>query len=110
PAYRAFAREHRIVRPDGSVGWVHARATVEYDDGRPLGLRGIAQDISERKSGAESLRRQAAIHDVRRGFAVAANESASLDSALRICVRTLCEHAGWQVGHAYVVGGDEIVS
>ena len=49
-AERSFEREYRIVRRGGDIGWIYARASVEVDDaGEVIGLRGIAQDISERK-------------------------------------------------------------
>ncbi len=45
--YRA---DHRIVRPDGEVRWVHEEAQTETDGaGRPLRLQGTVQDITERK-------------------------------------------------------------
>ena len=41
--------DHRIVRPDGSVRWVHERADVLPDAfGRPARMVGIVQDITER--------------------------------------------------------------
>ena len=42
-------QEFRVLRRDGSVRWVYARAAiVEGSSGEPLGLRGIYQDITER--------------------------------------------------------------
>ena len=42
--------EHRIVRPDGQVRWVHARASVLRDgDGRGLRMIGTSQDVTETK-------------------------------------------------------------
>ena len=49
--------EHRIVRPDGSVRWVHERADVERDpSGRPLRLIGTVQDVTESRLLGEQLR------------------------------------------------------
>lgn len=43
--------EHRIVRPDGEVRWVHERATVVRDqDGEPRFTTGTVQDITRRKT------------------------------------------------------------
>jgi len=54
-----FALEYRTVRPGGAVRWVYERATTELaEDGRPVGLRGICQDVTDRREAAESLRRQ----------------------------------------------------
>ena len=49
--------DHRIVRPDGQIRWVHEEALTEYDaEGRPLRLTGTVQDITERKLVEEALR------------------------------------------------------
>lgn len=43
--------EYRIVRPDGSVRWIHDRAFPIRDaSGRVYRIAGIAEDITERKS------------------------------------------------------------
>jgi PAS domain S-box-containing protein len=34
--------------------------------------------------------------------AIAANESTSLDDALRKCLAAVCQHTGWQAGHAFL--------
>jgi PAS domain S-box-containing protein len=53
-----FSHDHRIVRPDGGVRWVHAEGQVIVDDaGRPLRMVGIGQDITERRRAEEALRR-----------------------------------------------------
>jgi PAS domain S-box-containing protein len=41
--------------------------------------------------------------------AVAANEAASAPEALRIALEAVCEHTGWQLGHAYLREGDVFV-
>jgi hypothetical protein len=47
-----FEVEYRIVRPNGEVRWLYARAEVALassDSVTVAGLRGICQDITERK-------------------------------------------------------------
>src|SRR5205823_688818 len=47
-----FEAEYRIVRPDGEVRWIYGRAEVALaasDSVAVAGLRGICQDITERK-------------------------------------------------------------
>ncbi|HEY5548546.1 MAG TPA: PAS domain S-box protein, partial [Coriobacteriia bacterium] len=45
------------VRPDGTTSWVTARGEVKRDaDGKIMGLRGTAQDITERKMAEEQYR------------------------------------------------------
>ena len=49
--------EHRIVRPDGSVRWVHEKASLLADaQGRPAQLVGTVQDITERRLLEDQLR------------------------------------------------------
>src|SRR5262249_11437003 len=49
--------DHRIVRPDGTVRWVHEQADVVRDESnRPLRMIGTVQDITERKQLEEQLR------------------------------------------------------
>jgi len=53
-----YQAEFRLVRADGSVGWVCARGAVQVDDhGKPKRLTGISLDITARKD-AEILARQ----------------------------------------------------
>ena len=49
--------EHRIVRPDGSVRWVHQQGLVERDAaGQPIRFVGTIQDITERRKTEGLLR------------------------------------------------------
>ncbi|HWI56879.1 MAG TPA: PAS domain S-box protein, partial [Bacillota bacterium] len=49
--------DHRILRPDGTVRWVHQKAEVICDPaGRPARMLGVVQDITERKAAEEELR------------------------------------------------------
>jgi diguanylate cyclase (GGDEF)-like protein/PAS domain S-box-containing protein len=45
-----YALEHRVLRADGSVGWVSCRAAVVRDaDGAEVRVHGTATDVTERK-------------------------------------------------------------
>jgi PAS domain S-box-containing protein len=45
-----FAVDHRTITPGGHVRWLHARGRVILDaSGRPAGMLGTAQDVTERK-------------------------------------------------------------
>ena len=47
----------RIVHPDGAIRHVHSMAEVQRDaGGRPTRVRGVTQDITERKQAEEALR------------------------------------------------------
>ena len=44
-----FGFEHRIVRPDGSVGWLHGLGEVVMGANGPVRMHGTGHDITERK-------------------------------------------------------------
>jgi len=63
--------DHRVVWPDGTVRWLHARGEAVIDDaGVVVGMRGIAFDVTEQRAIAASLagrsRQQAAVVDLGR--------------------------------------------
>jgi PAS domain S-box-containing protein len=52
-----FVSEFRVAWPNGSVHWLMIRAEFSFhEDGKPLQLRGVVMDITERKQHEESLR------------------------------------------------------
>jgi PAS domain S-box-containing protein len=56
-----YESEHRIVRPDGRMLWLHEIGEVERDvAGRPRHACGTLQDITERKEAEQALRDSAA--------------------------------------------------
>ncbi len=53
--------EHRIVRPDGSIRWVHERGVVQRDAcGVAVRMVGTVKDITDRHLAVEALRASAA--------------------------------------------------
>jgi diguanylate cyclase (GGDEF)-like protein/PAS domain S-box-containing protein len=60
---KAFDKEYRIVRQsDGAERWVHGMGRLEFDaQGKPLKMRGIIKDITERRL-AEIQRRDSEEH------------------------------------------------
>jgi PAS domain S-box-containing protein len=53
----SYAAEHRIVRPDGSVRWVHEQAKIVRDaQSRVLRMIGTVQDITDRRQLEDQLR------------------------------------------------------
>jgi PAS domain S-box-containing protein len=55
---RAFETEYRIVRTDGETRWTYVRGQPVVDgSGRPQGMTGIYQDISERRQAEQDRRR-----------------------------------------------------
>ncbi len=48
--HKPYSIDHRIIRADGETGIIHEEAEVSYDEsGRPIGMVGTTQDITERK-------------------------------------------------------------
>lgn len=53
-----YDEEYRIVRPDGTVRWIHDRAfPIRNADNRIYRIAGIAEDITPRKEFEETLRK-----------------------------------------------------
>jgi PAS domain S-box-containing protein len=53
-----YNEEYRIVRPDGSIRWIHDRAFPVRDaSGKIYRVTGIAEDITERKEAQAALRK-----------------------------------------------------
>jgi two-component system cell cycle sensor histidine kinase/response regulator CckA len=50
-----LAVEYRAVLPDGSLRWVHGRGELVTENGVGVGVRGTAQDITERKEAEQQL-------------------------------------------------------
>jgi len=54
--------EFRIVRPDGSLRWLEAKAVLESDEARsPLRVRGVALDVTARRAVEGEMRRRDAL-------------------------------------------------
>jgi len=59
---RDFDKEYTIVREsDGEKRWVHGLGTLDFDDdGEPVRMTGVIQDVTERKQVEERLRQEMA--------------------------------------------------
>lgn len=54
---RAMEDEYRVARPDGELRWVYARAEPTIGSaGDVVGLRGISQDVTDRRPSPRSVR------------------------------------------------------
>ena len=53
-----FVQEYRVVLPDGRVRWVAARGRVEFDGGKPVRMRGVSRDITQRKQAEQEAAQQ----------------------------------------------------
>ena len=103
---RLFELEHRVMRADGTLGWVLSRAVPILDArGRIAEWLGAGRDITERKRDEVALRESGE----RRLFLLALSDALrslrDADEIERVACRLLAEHLG--VDRAYYVEIDE---
>jgi PAS domain S-box-containing protein len=54
---RSYSIDHRIVRPDGEIRYLHEEGEVAFDEaGRPLRMTGAVQDVTDRRAMEEQLK------------------------------------------------------
>ncbi|MGH6916406.1 MAG: PAS-domain containing protein, partial [Geminicoccaceae bacterium] len=67
-------------------------------------------DITELKRAEEALREKTEFLALNQVITAAANEAASVESAIQIALDQVCAQARWPVGHAYMLAGEELVT
>jgi PAS domain S-box-containing protein len=90
-AKSVFELEHRVIRADGSLGWMHSRAAPLIDNENIMEWIGTAVDVTERKRGEAALRRSEAWLAGQKEALQAAVNGAPLAEALGILIRTAIE-------------------
>ena len=99
--------EYRFRRKDGTYCWVSDELCLTRDaSGDPLEVIGSWSDISKRKQAEAALREQTASVALLQAVAVAANEAATVEEAMRLCLERVCAHTGWPAGHVHVLAED----
>jgi signal transduction histidine kinase len=95
-----YDEEYRVVRPDGSLRWVHDRAfPVRDEKGMIYRLVGIAEDITERKRAESLLRAQ-------RDVGIALSFTNDLDYALERLLGVAVQFEGIECGGIYLMDQD----
>jgi PAS domain S-box-containing protein len=91
---------YRIVRPDGSIRWIHDRAfPVRNEAGEVYRVTGIAEDITERKM---AERRLEARNEVIKALAV----SGTLREASEKILESIGKCLDWDIGAFWEVEGE----
>ncbi|OIR17563.1 cyclic di-GMP phosphodiesterase Gmr [mine drainage metagenome] len=63
--------EYRVISTDGSVHWIRSKGQADYNtDGVPTSMRGIVQDVSERKQAEADLRIAAIAFESQEGILI----------------------------------------
>lgn len=99
--------DFRVIKSDGAVRWIHYEAEIIRDkNGQPLKFFGIAQDITERKSAEEKLRRHTEDLDLIHSLNLAVNQGKDVREVINILAHKLFKifhNIGCTV---YLLGGD----
>jgi PAS domain S-box-containing protein len=92
-----YDEEYRVVRPDGSVRWVHDRAfPVRDEQGAIYRVVGIAEDITERKRTEHLLQAE-------REVGVMLGSTSDLQSALERLLEVAVQLEGIDCGGVYLI-------
>ena len=103
-----FDVEHRIIRGQGEVVWIHGRGEVVRDEtGAAVKMRGTAQDITVAKRAEEKLQAATGRYRLLQKMASSANQASSVAEVLQAALDEICAHTGWPVGHVYLPGGHD---
>jgi PAS domain S-box-containing protein len=95
-----YDEEYRIVRPDGSIRWIHDRAfPVRNEAGEVYRVTGIAEDITERKM---AERRLEARSEVIKALVVCG----TLQEASERILESICKCLDWDFGAFWEVQGE----
>ena len=94
----------RMVRSDGSTFWAMIVISLILDeDGSAACFFAQIFDVTEQKLGEESLTEYASTVELVKRVATRANETNSVEEALRTAVVEICNYLGWPAGHALLV-------
>ncbi len=62
----------------------------------------VVRDLSQRMKAERALQKQANTIRLLRDVAVAANEATDIEATMEFTIHRVCDHTGWQVGHALI--------
>ena len=97
--------EARMVRSDGTTFWARlAISLIVEENGSPACFFAQVFDVTEHKQSEESLAVYTSTVELVKRVATRANETDSVEEALRTAVVEVCNYLGWAAGHALLAG------
>jgi PAS domain S-box-containing protein len=96
-----FQRELRVIRSDGATRILRCHGEVVADSaGNAVRMVGTCQDITESRRAEEQIA-------LVRELALSIGEAESVEAAIELALRTICERTGWDLGQAWVPTGED---
>ncbi|MDA1090484.1 MAG: PAS domain S-box protein [Proteobacteria bacterium] len=101
-------RERKLLarRKDGSL-FDFELNVAEFSLGGERRFIGTIRDISDRTRAEEEARRHRLNQDLIRAIAQAANQARTVEVAMEACLKEVCVHTGWPVGHGFFVDSED---
>jgi len=104
----AGTNHFRWIAKDGRVVWVEVRSVVIRDEsGNPIGMRGVAMDINERKQAEELRLRRARQSALRADTNVALARQEPLQGILQQCAEALVQNLDAALARIWMLNTDE---
>lgn len=117
-----YRLEKRYIRADGSIAWVEvSRTLLRAPDGTPKHFIATVEDIAERRTREENLRRSRDLNDALTAIDLAINAMNDVDEITRTAAEAACEALGaesaavlmrdgkrWRPGHLYRFPHDHV--
>jgi PAS domain S-box-containing protein len=89
-----FELDHRVVRPDGEVRFVHCRGEVTLEGDRAVRAFGTCQDVTERVDAEQEA-------GLAQELVLAIGAAANAEEALETVLNRICEATGLLLGQAW---------
>ena len=91
-----FERELRIIRSDGATRTLRCHGEVLTDTpSHTAKMVGTCQDVTERRRAEEQIA-------LARELALSIGEAETVEQAIAVSLRTICERTGWDLGQAWI--------